>query len=785
MLQAFIRLSFRNLFKKNRFYSLINIVGLAVGLTCLWLVALFVYDEYHFDKHYSNSDRIYRVVVDFSSEGNVTSWAKSSAPIGAYLQQTFPEIEHVVRIRKNPGTDLLSIGESQFYEPSVFFADSTFFSVFDLPFIAGNAPTALKDKRSIVVTKELALKYFGSTDAIGNTIQYDQHLDLKVTGIISEMPATSHFKADAFIPFGNLEELLGEKRLSHWGQFDHYTYVLLKNETSAQALEAKLPELLKQHAPPWVAEKESLHLQPLSSIHLHSDRKDEILPNSNESYSRILGTIAFFILLIAIANFANLSTATFATRNRELTLQKVMGASPFMLACYLFAESIFICFGALFISAAFTQLALPFFNLSTGKALSLLESLWIVLPAFGLTLVLAVITAWFPATQAMSLQALHPNRKPFAAGKSMLRTGLVTFQFATSIFLLFATWVIFEQVDFLKESRYGFESSDVIVVPVKDRSQNDRFATLTQELEQLPGVEAASFSSSTPGANNSLTYTYTISGSASGEQPLSTFIIDEKFLNLYEITLQSGRLIDPHSKDSLADVLLNQAAVDFFQLSDPIGQIVSGKVNGRIVGIVENFNHASLHQAVEPLVLYPFTPSFRFVSIRLNNPAEGLSALEKKWPQLYHGYPLEYAFLNDQIKQLYGSETQVAEAYRFFSVVAILIASVGLIGLSAFLTNRRLKEISIRKVFGGSIRQILVWLYMHYVATIAIASVIASLAGYYLMSLWLSEFSYRVELKPHFFILPPIVMTCVLLLTTGFQSIRAARTNPSKILRED
>jgi len=276
MFRSFLKQSFRNLFRKNRLYTLVNIAGLAVGLACSWLVALFIYDEYTFDRSYSDYDRIYRIVLDFSSDGTVTSWAKTSAPIGQYLTGLFPEIENVTRIRKNPGTDLLAIEENQYFESQLFFADSSFFQIFDVPFIQGSHHHALREMNSMVITENLALKYFGTIDALNKTIRYDNRIDFKITGIMESMPANSHFRAEAIATFSSLTEILGEKRLSHWGQFDHYTYIKLTPGASAADVESKLPELLKRYAPEWVQEKETLSLQPISFIHLHSNRKDEI-----------------------------------------------------------------------------------------------------------------------------------------------------------------------------------------------------------------------------------------------------------------------------------------------------------------------------------------------------------------------------------------------------------------------------------------------------------------------------------------------------------------------------
>jgi len=291
MFRSFLQLSLRNLFRKNRLFTLINVSGLAIGLACVFLIAIFIYDEYTFiydeytfDAYHKNADRIHRIVLDFSEEGNTVNWARTSAPIGQYLKGAYPEVEQVVRLRKNPGTDLLSQDEIKFYEERIFFADSSLFDVFDIALSRGDATSALRDKNSIVITDALAKKYFNNDDPIGKShddpigksLRLNNTLDLTITGIINEMPANSHFVADAFVTFSSLDELLGEKRLNHWGWMDHYTYVLLAPGSTAEQLQSKFPDFIKKNAPEWVPEKETLFLQSLKSIHMHSDRKDEM-----------------------------------------------------------------------------------------------------------------------------------------------------------------------------------------------------------------------------------------------------------------------------------------------------------------------------------------------------------------------------------------------------------------------------------------------------------------------------------------------------------------------------
>lgn len=786
MLKSLLLLGFRNLFKKNRLFTIINITGLAIGLTSVLLVALFIYDEYSFDRHHAKSSRIYRIVLDFKEEGNIVSWARTSAPIGQYLRGAYAEVEDVVRIRKNPGTDLLARDDIKFFEERIFFADSSLLNVFDFYLFSGDPDDVLQEKNSIVLTTALARKYFGDKNPVGQTLRLNNTVDLKVTGILKDMPSQSHFVADAFVSFSTLDDFLGEKRLSHWGWMDHYTYVLLSPGSTPASLESRFPEFLKANAPEWVPEKETLFLQPLTSIHLRSDRKDEILPNSRVTYSYVLGTIALFVLLMACANFVNLSTAILASRSREISIQKTLGANKLHLIAYFWTEAVFICAIALLLSFGLAALAIPYFNVVTGKGISLQQSPWILMSSFLLAMIIAFFSAIGPTAQSLRVNIVRKSSSDLTA-RSGLRTGLITFQFFVSILLITCTWIVSSQFTFLKYSRGGFNSDNVIVIPVKDRSQNSKHLTIAREIANVPGVHSASFGSSMPASNNAYTYTYTIQGSDVGEQAMAAFLVDEKFFELYNIRLLDGRLPITEQRDTLVDVILNQAAVDQFHLSQPIGSVVSGQVKGRVVGVVENFNFESLHSPVRPMVMYSYPQNFRFVSVRLNDQAgqDRLSAIEKIWGQFYPGYPVEYFYLTDKIEQLYASEFQLTKAYTSFSIIAIFIAGIGSIGLTTYLMSRKLKELSIRKVFGSSTLELFAWIYSGYARIVLVATVAAWALGYYWMRSWLGNFAFKTEIQVSHFVFPAVSMIFVLLLTTVFQTIKAAQTNPIDHLRDE
>ena len=788
MIKSLVVLGFRNLFKKDRLFTLVNIAGLGIGLAGVLLVVMFIHDEYSFDRFHKNSNRIYRIILDFKEEGNVVNWARTSAPIADHLRGKYPEIENVVRIRKNTGSDLLSNGEIKFFEERILFADSTLWSVFDFVLAEGNPDHALRDKNSIVLTETLARKYFKDDEPIGKTLRLNNKVDLKVTGILQDIPSNSHLVADAFVSFSTLNEFLGEMRLSHWGWMDHYTYVLLSKRSTPEFLQSKFPEFIKSNAPEWVSEKETLYLQPLTSIHLHSERKDEISPNSREAYSYILGTIALFILMMACANFINLSTATLASRAKEISIQKILGATKIYLVGYFWIESIFVCLIALLISYGLIVIALPYFNIATGKGISLIQSQWILAPSFLLAMIIAFLSGLVPAIQSARVNLVRKvGRSGGIVNKSVLRTALITFQFSVSILLIICTWIVSSQLGFLKSAQVGFNGSDVLVIPVKDRSQNGKHATISDEISKAPGVLEVSFSSSMPANNNAYTYTYAIQGSGLGEQTMAAFLVDDNFIHLYDIKLKEGRLPILENRDTLVDVIINQAAVNQFKLIEPLGSIVNGQVQGKVVGVVENFNYESLHSPVKPMIMYAYLQNFRFVSVKLKQGAgnEAISAIDKIWQQFYPGYPLEHFYLTDRMEQLYASEFQLTKAYASFSMIGITIAGIGLVGLTTYLMNRRLKELSIRKVFGSSKFQLISWIYSGYLKIVVIATLAAWAIGYYWMNSWLAGFAFKTEINFSHFIYPAATMIVVLLITTGFQAVKASITNPVDHLKDE
>lgn len=787
MLRSQFRLSLRNSFRKNRTFTFINIIGFAIGFACLILSTLFIEQEYSFDRYHKKFDRIYRVILDFSTNETITNWAKTSAPIGPAMASYYSEIESVVRLRKTPGTELLTQGTIQHYENGLFFIDCSAFSVFDFSLSRGDERLALSKKNSIVLTEQLAKKYFNDEDPIGKIIRYNNQTDLVVTGILNEISPQSHFMADAFISFSSLDDLIGLQRLTHWGQFDHYTYVLLKENVAIDQVENNFHDLLKTHAPEWVPEKMKLHLQPIASIHLTSHRKDEINSNSLPIYSHIMGSISLFILLMVVANFINLSTAMYASRLKQVSVQKIFGAGQHHLQLYFWVESILISFLAVLLSLLLVYLILPAFNFQTGLSIALKNHYWLIPASIGLSVVIGFFAGFFPMWQTRKLKISGSQIIQYDIQKNaLIRFGLISFQLVISIALITVAYITVSQYAFVRSTKIGFDNDRIITLPIKDRSLNDRYQILINELRKLSFIENVSFSSSTPALNNGLTYTYTFEGTAN-ENAITTYLIDPNFIDVYHIGIKRGVGLNHNPTDSIPAILINEAAVKEFNLKNPIGQLVKGKINGRIVGVIEDFNHNTLHAPITPVIFYVNTATFRFVSIKFTHQQiqNELPLLANKWTEFYPGYPLEYDFHVGQVDMMYQNEKGFVKAVSYFTVISIFLSLVGLLGLSVYLQNKRRKEISIRKILGSSTQQIIFRIYAQYFKIIFIAAVISSILSYVLMNEWLQGFAFRTEMKISFFVYPVLFITMVLVMTTTVNSLRAALTNPVENLRNE
>lgn len=780
----FLRLSLRYFSRKQLSYTIVNIVGLAVGFTCVLVAGLYGYDELSYDRFHPDSKKIFRLVVNWSGDGVTRNWARSSIPVGRVGDGSIPEIDQRIRIRKNPGTDLLSVENKDFYESQMLFVESGFFDLFGFQLLSGEPTNVLEDKNNIVLTESTAKKYFGDQDPIGKTIRYDGRFDLKVTGIAKNPPSQSHIQFDCLITFALLEDIFSESRRNHWGQFDHYTYLKISSTADPEKIEAKMGSFLANQAPDWVTEKITLKLQSIRSIHLQSQRQGELSFNSDITYSAIFLIAATMILLLALINYTNLLVAICLTRSKEMAMRKILGSTRRKLLTSLITESILFMISGMVLAILMVQIIMPLLGTMTGKDLTGIQNLWGLLLCIVLSILIGAFAGIFPALQLVKLSTSSADiSKRF---KSSVGNILIIVQLMISSLLIMAVLGVTKQLVFMQQASLGYEDGNVLIIPIKDRSQNRQYKTIVERIKNVPGIKTASFSSSTPGTNNYLTYTYKIENTNREEAALSTIILDENFFDLYNIGLTQGRLPDglPHEG---TQVILNQAAVDFLELKEPVGKSVKGKANGTITGVVENFQINSLHSPMEPVIMYNFLPTLRYVSVKPEQAfsAQTIDQLGHLWSDIYPQYPLEFGFLEEDNLRLYSFEKGVLFSLDILVVIAVFIAAFGLIGNAALGARRSAREYSIRKVLGGSSRSILYHAFIRLVPSVLLGTIIAISFGYWGLNSWLQGFAFQSKPGLAVYLLPIILMCVLLVLFVGGILIRQLNQAPTKFLKEE
>lgn len=782
----FLKFSFRVLFKRNLAITLINIGGLAVGFASVLLTYLYTYDELTYDRFHPNYERVHRIVVNWNGDGVIRDWARSSPPIGALIRDYMPEVEEVVRVRKNPGTDLLTVGQVPFYEPNLLIVESGFFNLFGFRLKEGSPESVLADKYSIVLTENIATKYFGDENPIGQVILYDNTYELTVTGIAENPPTNSHLNFGCLISFELLDEMFSERRRTHWGQFDHYTYARLAPDVDLAEVNVKLKSFLVDNAPPWVPEKMYLSLQQVHSIHLESDRKSELSPNSDVKYPMMFITAAILILIVAMVNYVNLSVAIYLRRKKEITMRKIMGSSKRMMITNFLAESLIICLLSMGLALVIIWILLPEISYETGKDLMPQDAFVFIISALLFSSLIALLAGVVPSLHLVSSLNVVLQTK-LVQQRKLVRNLMIAIQIAISTGLITGMLVVTEQLSFLYNASLGFDVRNVLVIPVKDRSNNDKYPTTTNRLSEIPGIQTASYSSSTPGSNTTLTYTYTFKGAGRGETPMSVVIMDEHFIDLYNIKLHTGRLPSGNIEKDQAEIVINQSAVELLGLDNPIGTAVTGKIKGTVVGVVEDFQTSSLHASMEPVIMYNYLPTLRFVSVKLDGKYtdKTISDLSETWSSIYPNYPLEYTFLSEENRSLYSFENGVRLSLNYLVPIAIFVAVIGLLGYTMLLGEEKAHEFSIMKVLGGSQTDIL----KHSLRRVIIVSIASGLVisglSYMLIEQWQANFAYHQDPDLWVLLLPPAAMVSLIVMIMSILLSLQLKQSPLKYLRQN
>ena len=799
MFKNHITVAIRTLLR-HKVYSFVNISGLAVGIACCMLIMLFVQDELSYDKFHKNADRIYRVLWDARYGDNEWTIPYVSVPISETLKEQFPEVVHSTRLRRESQTILQ---ESNYVtEKNFYYAESSFFDVFTVPFIAGDPVTALNAPNAVILTEKSAQRYFPNRDPMGQPLDLNDGKSLQVTGVVKAFPPQSHFHFDFLAPLKTLPII--ERRKSAWGSATVYTYLVLKDGAFTSELQTKFTAYVREHIlskmPPMPGYHTNYLIQPLTDIHLHSNLKYEITANSNIMYVYIFSLIAIFVLILACINFVNLSTARSSTRAREVGVRKVLGSHRSQLIRQFFSEStICVAFSSI-LAIGLCELGLPLLNALANKHLTMgsLIAPHVLIGLFSLIIVVGLLSGMYPALYLSSFWPVTALRGYIPSGKTYLRNGLVIAQFCISISLLVGTLVVRNQLHFAQNKHLGFDKEHVLIlqgIPIPRNLTSPRQAmtfvmTFRDQFETLPQVATASLNTGVPGRDFD-SMIFIPEQPANYEKTSLTYTFaDEKYVEALNLKIVEGRNFSPteHATDVSA-FLVNQSAVKALGWQTALGKKFKRAnrigMAGPIIGVISDFHIGSLKQEIEPLVLPYLRRRPMYLAIRLHpgNVAEAISAVEETWKKLAPNQPFSYTFLDQDYARLYNREQQMSHVFQIFSGLAILIACLGLFGLAAFTTQQRTKEIGIRKILGASVSGIVCLLSKDFLKLVLIANIIAWPIAYYAMNQWLQSFAYRIDLGISTFILSGLIALLIALLTVSYQAIKAARANPVEALR--
>jgi len=786
-----LKIAFRNLWKHKAF-SFINIMGLTVGMSACFLIALYVYFELSYDGFHTKADRIYRLVTDIKSPSetlnvDVTSW--SFAP---NIKNDFPEVEAFIRV--NSANVMIRKGNIQFQDEKIMFADSSLFSVFDFKLIKGNPETALKDQLSIVLTGKAAIKYFGKTDPLGQTLLFsDAALPATITGIMKDIPENSQIKGDVFISMSTFTQRMNDKLDENWSDFGAVTYLLLKPGSLAKSLEKKFPAFIQNHAGKMLKETSMLYilsLEQLKDIHLYTTRIGSEKGSATNIY--IFSAAAIFILLTAGINFINLSTARSAERAKEVGIKKVVGASRWLLARQFISESVLISMIAFVFSVVISSALLPLFNNLAGKTISdgILSNLSFVASLFILAVSVGVLAGIYPAVILSSFEPVLVLKGRFATSLKgiFLRKGLVIFQFSISIILIITTLVIYSQMIFMRNRDLGFNKEQMLII---DSANDPKKQTFQESLSGLSGIKSVAASSSIPGGAYDGAYSEIENKSGDLQVGhLGLYLVDFEYIPQYKLKLVAGRKFDKKfGTDTTKAMIINEATVRLLGYSssqDAIGKrFKQWGQEGKIIGVIKDFHFISLHETIKPLTMRINPAECPLISVKIEsgNLNNTIAAIEKQWKFVMPNRPFKYYFMDEFFDRQYRSDERFEKLFFNFAILAIFISCLGLLGLASYSTQQRTKEIGVRKVMGASTGSIIRLLSGDFLKLVLFAFLIASPLAYFGMQNWLQKFAYQTEIKWWVFALAATLSITIAFATISFQSIKAALMSPVKSLR--
>ena len=789
MFKNYLKIAIRNLWKHKGF-SFLNISGLAIGLTAGFLILLYVGFELSYDRFHSKSDRIYRVISDIETPTGLVQNSEPAWAVPPNMQLEFPEVESAVRVMEM--NILVNNGEQNYNEANSLSADPDFFKMFDFELLSGEEENTLIAPFSIVLSETTAKKYFGNSNPIGKSLKIlDDGFLAKVTGVMKDIPENSHIKADIILSMTTFTEELDKELNNKWDWYDPDAYVLLSPNTDPEALATKFPDFLERNdGESMKALKVNvlLFLEPFNDVYLKSDRYTKISGNIDNIY--IFSLVAIFILLIACINFINLTTARSVERAKEVGIRKVIGAGKRHLGLQFIGESVIISFFAFLMTLVLTILLLPYFNELAGKIVSesILLTPYHILILLAISLSIGVVAGIYPAFILSSFRPVSVLKGSFSTGTRgvMLRKGLVIAQFSISIAMIIGTIIIYNQMEYMRNQELGFDKEQTLVLSYPKKEIKDA-------IDNLPGVKSTSLVSSIPGGDNPIAYSK-IENLNGDEQILDIdlYFVDFDAISQFDMKIIEGRGFSrDFPTDATEAMVINETAVKllgYTSAADALGaKFEQWGRNGRVIGVVKDFHFKSLKENIKPLTLRiePNRTGLLTVKLASRDITRTVASIEERWKTIVPSVPFDYYFLDEFFDRQYRTEARFGNLFLNFAALAILISCLGLLGLAAYSTLQRNKEIGIRKVLGSTVMRVVGLLSIDFLKLVGIAFLIASPIAWMAMNSWLMDFAYRIDIQWWMFALAGASALLIALLTVSFHAIKASLMNPVKSLHTE
>ena len=801
MLKNYIATALRN-FLKNKTHTLINISGLAVGITCCVLILTYVQQQLQFDTFHTNSDRIYRLGSDLEVSGNVIASGHSPGPTGPALEHDYPGIEHTVRFLKPwSGDPVIKRDDKVFSENGILYADPSLFKVFSFDVLNGNPREALQAPGKVVLTEAMAEKYFGRQNALGQTLTMDGTTELIVSAVIKDVPDNSHIKFDFLVSMATMQAAF-PPLFDMWNSTLFNTYIMLKDNTDPLKVDSQLPQFTERYIKQ-SQNRMSFALEPLADIYLFSDRSSNIGPAGDIMYVYIFTAVALFILLIACINFMNLSTARSSKRAVEIGVRKVLGADRRRIILQFLVESVITSFFALLLAIVLIIFLAPVFSniASTEIHINFIDNQLLFLQILAITLFIGLAAGSYPAlvmSRFGTATIFREHKSSIASGHSWLRKTLVVLQFTISVTLIVCTLVVYTQLDFILGKDLGFSKEQLITIPVGSGFDQSRYQAFRQTLLADKNIQNVSASLNLPGMGT-FGFDYRIEGRPADEvSNFSSYLVDAHFLDTYQIELLAGRAFSKEfSTDASQAVIINEAALKHFgwqgdalnkQIDwlQPSGQGYTTLRQGKVIGVVKDFHASNLHLPIGPVILQQWeSGQFNVISVKLSSEEahETMDFIQDTWASFTNDGLFNPAFLHEQFASAYQSEAQFGTIFSWFAGLAIIIACLGLYGLASFMAEQRTKEIGIRKVHGAAVAHIIHLLSKEFVRLVVVANLIAWPLAWFSMESWLQDFAYRIDLSWWLFALSGSLALLIALLSVSYQALKAATANPIESLR--